>query len=94
LKARLEAAPDVAILFGAEISGAAIAKLVAFGSNLPCKVRYMRSATTPIRAALPTWACCQIVCRLLLRGQCRSREALEKLWGGVIPSKAGKPHRK
>ena len=41
LKAGLEAESDVAIVFGAEISGAAIATLVAFGSKLPGKTRYM-----------------------------------------------------
>src|SRR6202048_710439 len=41
LKAGLEAESDVAIVFGAEVSGAAIAQLVAFGSKLPGKTRYM-----------------------------------------------------
>jgi NADH-quinone oxidoreductase chain G len=41
LKAGLEAESEVAIVFGAEISGAAIATLVAFGSKLPGKTRYM-----------------------------------------------------
>src|SRR5215469_9838223 len=41
LKAALEAESDVAIVFGAELSGAAIATLVAFGSKLPGKTRYM-----------------------------------------------------
>jgi NADH-quinone oxidoreductase subunit G len=41
LKAGLEAESDVAIVFAAEISGAAIATLVAFGSKLPGKTRYM-----------------------------------------------------
>ena len=41
LKAALEEESEVAIVFGAEISGAAIAELVALGSKLPGKVRYM-----------------------------------------------------
>jgi len=41
LKAGLEAESDVAVVFGAEISGAAIATLVAFGSKLPGKTRYL-----------------------------------------------------
>src|ERR1700687_180374 len=41
LKAGLEAENDVAVVFGAEVSGAAIAQLVAFGSKLPGKTRYM-----------------------------------------------------
>src|SRR5260370_40787851 len=41
LKAGLEATNDVAVVFGAEGSGAAIAQLIAFGSKLPGKTRYM-----------------------------------------------------
>src|SRR5438876_314729 len=41
LKAALEAQSDVAIVSGAEISGAALATLVAFGSKLPGQSRYM-----------------------------------------------------
>lgn len=44
LKAALEAQGEVAIVFGAEISGAAIANVVAFGRKLPGKVRYMALA--------------------------------------------------
>src|SRR6266481_4186389 len=40
-KAELDAASDVAIVFGSELSGAAIADLVGFGSKLHGKVRYM-----------------------------------------------------
>src|ERR1700675_2617998 len=41
LKAALEAESDVAIVFGEEISGAAIGLLVSFGSKLPGRTRYM-----------------------------------------------------
>src|SRR6516162_8247146 len=41
LKSALEAEPEVAIVFGSEITGAAIRDLVAFGSKLQGKVRYM-----------------------------------------------------
>src|SRR5260370_5284895 len=41
LKAALEAESDVAVVFGAEVSGAAIAALVTFGSKLPDRTRYM-----------------------------------------------------
>src|SRR6266436_5102651 len=41
LKAELDAASDVAIVFGSELSGSAIADLVGFGSKLHGKVRYM-----------------------------------------------------
>jgi len=41
LKAELDAAPDVAIVFGCELSGSEIHDLVGFGSKLHGKVRYM-----------------------------------------------------
>src|SRR5271170_863813 len=41
VKQALEAESDVAIVFGSSITGGAIANLVAFGSKLPGKVRYM-----------------------------------------------------
>src|SRR5246127_1209366 len=41
LKSALEAEPELAIVFGSELTGPAIANLVAFGSKLPGKVRYM-----------------------------------------------------
>jgi NADH-quinone oxidoreductase subunit G len=41
LKAALAAEPELAIVFGSEVSGAAIQQLVSFGAGLPGKVRYM-----------------------------------------------------
>jgi len=41
LLSALQGESDVAIVFGAEITGAAIAQLVEFGSKLPGKARYM-----------------------------------------------------
>src|SRR6202171_3299974 len=41
LKAGLEAESDVTIVFGAEVFGSAVTQLVAFGSKLPGKTRYM-----------------------------------------------------
>jgi NADH-quinone oxidoreductase subunit G len=41
LKAALDGAADVAVVFGSELSGAAIADVVGFGSKLHGKVRYM-----------------------------------------------------
>jgi NADH-quinone oxidoreductase subunit G len=90
LKAGLESHTDVAVVFGAEISGTAIAQLVAFGSKLPGKTRYMalgdyaNSRGAADMGVLPD--------RLPGYGyvdNAGAREALERLWGGVIPSKAG-----
>jgi len=55
LKAGLEAESDVAVVFGAEVSGAAIAQLVAFGSKLPARPKYMAWAITPFAPALRIW---------------------------------------
>jgi len=90
MKAELEATSDVAIVFGAEVSGAAIAQLVAFGSKLPGKTRYMvlgdyansRGAADlgVLPDRLPGYAYVD---------DARAREGFETLWSGVIPSKAG-----
>jgi NADH-quinone oxidoreductase subunit G len=90
LKAGLEAESDIAVVFGAEISGAAISTLAAFGSKLPGKTRYMalgdyansRGAADMglLPDRLPAYAYVD---------DANAREAFEKLWGGVIPSKAG-----
>lgn len=41
LKSALEKESEIAIVFGSELTGSAIAQLVAFGAKLPGKVRYM-----------------------------------------------------
>jgi NADH-quinone oxidoreductase subunit G len=91
LKAGLEAASDVAIVFGSEVSGAAIAQLVAFGSKLPGRTRYMalgdyansRGAADMgvLPDRLPGYAYLDNVA---------AREAFEKLWGKApLPHKPG-----
>jgi NADH-quinone oxidoreductase subunit G len=90
LKAALDAEPDVAIVFGAEVTGAAIAQLVAFGSKLQGKARYMalgdyansRGAADMglLPDRLPGYA--QVV-------NSAARDAFERLWGAVLPAKAG-----
>src|SRR5467141_2940666 len=91
LKAGLEAESDVAIVFGSEVSGAAIAQLVAFGSKLPGKTRYMalRDYANSRGAAdmgvlpdrLPGYA---------YVGNPHAHESFENLWGrGPIPTKPG-----
>jgi NADH-quinone oxidoreductase subunit G len=90
LKAALEAETDVAIVFGAQLSGAAIATLVAFGSKLPGKTRYM---------ALGDYANSRGAADLgLLPGylpgyarvdDAKAREKFEQLWGAGLPSNPG-----
>jgi len=90
LKAALDAEPDVAIVFGAEVTGAAIAQLVAFGSKLHGKVRYMalgdyansRGAADMglLPDRLPGYAHVD---------DAPAREAFERLWDAVLPAKPG-----
>jgi len=90
LKAALEAAPDVAILFGAEITGAAIAQLVAFGSKLPGKVRYMALGDyANSRGAADMGLLPDRLPGYAHLDDSAAREGFERLWGGVIPSKPG-----
>ena len=90
LKAALEAMPDVSIVFGTELTGTAIAQLVAFGSKLPGKVRYMalgdysNSRGAADMGLLPD--------RLPGYGHVddsSSRDAFERQWGVVLSPKPG-----
>jgi len=90
LKAALEAMPDVAIVFGTELTGSAIAQLVAFGSKLPGKVRYMalgdysNSRGAADLGLLPD--------RLPGYGHVddsSARDAFERRWGVVLSPKPG-----
>jgi NADH-quinone oxidoreductase chain G len=90
LQQALEAEPELAIVFGSAVSGAAIANLVAFGSKLPGKVRYMalgdyansRGAADMglLPDRLPGYA--------YLDNQAAA-ELLERHWGVKLPSKPG-----
>jgi len=90
LRAALEADGEVAIVFGAEISGAAIAHLVAFGSKLPGKVRYMalgdyaNSRGAADMGVLPD----RLPGYAYVDNQ-GAHEAFERLWDSVISSKTG-----
>ncbi|MGA2420577.1 MAG: NADH-quinone oxidoreductase subunit NuoG [Candidatus Acidiferrum sp.] len=90
LKAALEQEPEVAIVFGAEISGAAIAVLTAFGSKLPGRVRYMALADyANSRGAADMGVLPDRLPGYAYVDNAGAREGFEKLWGGVIPSRAG-----
>ncbi|HEY2460610.1 MAG TPA: NADH-quinone oxidoreductase subunit NuoG [Candidatus Acidoferrum sp.] len=90
LKAALDAQPSVAIVFGAEISGATIAQLVAFGSKLQGKVRYMALGDyANSRGAADMGVLPDRLPGYAYADNASARESLEKLWGNVIPSKSG-----
>jgi len=93
LKDALAAESDVAVVFGAQLTGSAIADLVAFGSTLPGKTRYMalgdyansRGAADMglLPSRLPGYAPVN---------DKAAREKFETLWGvlpGCLPSQAG-----
>ena len=90
LRQALEAESDVAIVFGSEITGAAIAKLIAFGSTLQGHTRYMalgdyaNSRGAADMGVLPD--------RLPGYGYLDNTIASGSLvnqWGGKLPTKAG-----
>jgi len=90
LKAALEAESEIAIVFGAEVSGAAIAQLVAFGSKLPGKVRYMALGDyANSRGAADMGVLPDRLPGYAYADDAGARESFERLWGGVIPSKSG-----
>src|SRR5229473_1962012 len=91
LKAGLEAIGDVAVVFGADISGAAIATLVAFGSKLPGKTRYMALGDyANSRGAADMGVLPDRLPGYAYVGNPHAHESFEKLWGcGPIPTKPG-----
>jgi len=91
LKAGLEAESDVAVVFGAEVSGAAIAPLVTFGSKLPGKTRYLALGDyANSRGAADMGVLPDRLPGYAYVGNPQAHEAFEKLWGcGAIPTKPG-----
>jgi NADH-quinone oxidoreductase subunit G len=90
LKAALEAESDVAIVFGAEVTGAAVAQLVAFGSKLPGKVRYMALGDyANSRGAADMGVLPERLPGYAHVDNAATREAFDKLWGAVISGKPG-----
>jgi NADH-quinone oxidoreductase subunit G len=90
LKAALEAESDVAIVFGEEVSGAAIGLLVNFASKLPGKTRYMALGDyANSRGAADMGVLPDRLPGYAYTDNATAREKLEQIWGGVIPSAAG-----
>src|SRR6202030_41103 len=90
LKAALEAESDVAIVFGEEVSGAAIAQLVNFGSKLPGKTRYMALGDyANSRGAADTGVLPDRLPGYAYTDNAAAREKWEEIWGGAIPSHTG-----
>src|ERR1700738_2980690 len=91
LKTALEGEAEVAVVFGSEISGAAVAQLVEFGSKLSGKVRYMALGDyVNSRGAADMGVLPDRLPGYAYTDAGSAREIFEKHWGGgKIPSKAG-----
>jgi NADH-quinone oxidoreductase subunit G len=90
VKAALDAEPEVAILFGAEVTGAAIAQLVAFGSKLHGKVRYMALGDyANSRGAADMGLLPDRLPGYAHTDDSAARDVFERSWGAVLSAKAG-----
>ncbi|HXY24879.1 MAG TPA: NADH-quinone oxidoreductase subunit NuoG [Candidatus Acidoferrum sp.] len=90
LKAALDAESDVAIVFGAEVSGAAVSTLVAFGSKLPGATRYMALGDfANSRGAADMGVLPDRLPGYAYVDDATAREKFERLWDCAISSKPG-----
>jgi NADH-quinone oxidoreductase subunit G len=90
IKQELEAESDVAIVFGSAITGSAIANLVAFGSKLPGKVRYMALGDyANSRGAADMGLLPDRLPGYAYLDNAAAAGALEKHWGVRPPTKPG-----
>jgi len=90
LKAGLEALSDVAIVFGSEVNGATISTLVAFGSKLPGKTRYMALGDySNSRGAADLGILPDRLPGYAHVDDSAARESFDRLWSAVVPSKPG-----
>jgi len=90
LKAALEAEPEVAIVFGSELAGKAIEDVVAFGSKLPAKVRYMALGDyANSRGAADMGLLPDRLPGYAYLDNKAVAESLAKHWGAPVPTKPG-----
>jgi NADH-quinone oxidoreductase subunit G len=90
LKSALEAEPEVAIVFGSAVTGAAIADLVAFGSKLQGKTRYMALGDyANSRGAADMGVLPDRLPGYAYLDHRSAKEALERHWGAVLEAKPG-----
>ncbi|GAC1640978.1 MAG: NADH-quinone oxidoreductase subunit NuoG [Candidatus Acidiferrum sp.] len=90
LKSALSAESDVAIVFGAELTGAAINAVVQLGSTLQGKTRYMTLGDySNSRGAADMGVLPDRLPGYAYLDDSKARETFEHLWGGKISQKAG-----
>jgi len=90
LKSALEAEPEVAIVFGSELTGSAISDLIAFGSTLSGKVRYMAlSDYANSRGAADMGLLPDRLPGYAYLDNKAAAENLAKHWNAPVPAKSG-----
>jgi NADH-quinone oxidoreductase subunit G len=90
LKSALEKENNVVIVFGAELSGAAVRDLVKFGSSLPGQTRYMALGDyANSRGAADMGQLPDMLPGYVPVSDTNARQKLGSLWGGTIPEKPG-----
>ena len=90
LKAALEEETDVAVVFGCELTGRAIRHLVAFGSRLPGRARYMALGDySNSRGAADMGLLPDFLPGYASVTDPAARERFGKLWGQGIPERPG-----
>ena len=95
LKAAVEKETDVVIVFGFEISGAVMRDLVAFGSRLPGRTRYIALGDyANSRGASDMGLLPDLLPGYASIGNAAVRERFGKLWGAALPERAGLTARK
>ena len=90
LKAALEKESNVVIVFGAELTGAAVRDLVKFGSSLPGQTRYMALGDyANSRGASDMGLLPDMLPGYVPVGDAKAREKFGKLWGAKLSDKPG-----
>ena len=90
LKAALEKESNVVIAFGAELSGAAIADLIRFGSSLPGQTRYMALGDyANSRGAADMGLLPHLLPGYASVGDAEARKQFGALWRTALPEKPG-----
>ena len=90
LKASLEAQPEVAVVFGSELTSAAIRHLVSFGSKLQGKVRYMALGDyANSRGAADMGVLPDRLPGYAYLDNKAAAETLAKYWNTLLPTKPG-----
>src|ERR1700688_4447425 len=90
LKASLEKENNVVIVFGAELSGAAVRDLVKFGSSLPGQTRYMALGDyANSRGAADMGQLPDLLPGYVSVTDAKAREKFAALWGAQLPEKPG-----